>query len=60
MEKIKETDKIQVTYKENNKKIINGYLIEKVIGKGSYAKVKLGIKDGKEYVILYNTGSQDY
>jgi hypothetical protein len=47
---IKETSDVIVTFDKNNKKVLNGYTIEKLVGKGSYAKVKLGIKDGKEYV----------
>jgi hypothetical protein len=50
--KFKETCEVVVEYNDNDKKVINGYAIEKVIGKGSYAKVKLGVKDGNEYVSI--------
>jgi hypothetical protein len=49
---IKETSQITIGYDNNDKKVLNGLTIMKLIGKGSYAKVKLGIREGKEYVML--------
>ncbi|CAD8092914.1 unnamed protein product [Paramecium primaurelia] len=35
----------------DKKKIINGYKVMKIIGEGSYGKIKLAIRDNQEYAI---------
>lgn len=48
-----ETHRVTIKYDNEGRKIINNYVMLNVIGKGSYAKVKLGLNlnDNKYYAI---------
>ena len=46
-----ESDTAVRTTDERGHKLVNGYVIEKTLGSGSYGKVKLCSKNGKQYAI---------
>lgn len=46
-----ETSKVTVGVDEKGHKLVNGYVIERCLGAGSFGKVKLCTKNGNEYAI---------
>jgi serine/threonine protein kinase len=48
---VKETKLISLLYDQEDRKVVNGYTFLQTIGRGSYAKVKLCVKDGKYYAV---------
>ena len=48
---VKIEENVEITRTSDGKKLINGYLIKEILGRGSFSNVKLVEKDGKEYAM---------
>jgi serine/threonine protein kinase len=48
---VKETNLISLHYDEEDRKVLNGYTFLDTIGRGSYSKVKLSVKEGKYFAV---------
>ena len=48
---VKIEENVEITRTSNGNKVINGYLVKEILGKGSFSSVKLVQKNGKEYAM---------
>lgn len=49
--KIVEVDNPKLSRDEEDRKILNGYVFMHTLGRGSYSKVKMAVKEGKKFAV---------